>query len=121
MSFFEARKGAFEAFYFQNPEEAYRPTKWTPSTAYLTGAIIRPTVINDRSYKATTGGISHASSQPTWPTGVNGTVTDGTAPNQITWTENTYLVTFAEDTLNAEYFSYTLYTLGEVRLIQVSA
>jgi hypothetical protein len=115
MAFFEARKGAFEAFYFQNPEEAWRATPWVGNTTYATGAIVRPTTINNRSYKVVTGGIS-AATEPHWPTNVNGSIAD----NYVIWRENTYTVTFAEDTINAEYFVYELYNFGTVRLIEVS-
>lgn len=54
---------------------------WAASTAIATGAYRVPTVANTYYYKATTGGTS-GSSQPTWPTTVGGTVTDG----GVTWT-----------------------------------
>ena len=70
MDFFEARKGSFEAVYFQNPEEAYRPVWWLANTAYPKNSIVWPTTYTGRSYKASTGGTSHATTQPTWPTSI---------------------------------------------------
>jgi hypothetical protein len=119
MAFFEARKGSFEAFYFQNVEEAWRPVPWLPLTTYPVNAIVRPVTATDRSYKATVGGISSAA-EPTWPITVNGTVSDGSSPNVITWRENTYLVTFSDDILNAEYVEEMLYSFGEIRFIEAS-
>jgi hypothetical protein len=115
MTFFEARKGSYEAFLLQNPEEAYRSTKWVPNTAYAVNSIRRPITINDHSYKVISGGVS-ATAEPSWTTTPNATVSDGS----IVWAENTYLVTFAEDSMNAEYFTYAMYSMGEVRMIQVS-
>jgi hypothetical protein len=117
LAFFEARKGSCESFYLQSPEEALRGTTWAAGTVYTAGLIVRPTTINNRSYKCTVGGTSHAATEPVWPTTVNGTVAD----NTVTWAENTYLVRFKEDSINQEYFRYMLYTFGVVKFIQVSA
>lgn len=116
MAFFEARKGSYEAFYLSSLYEAYRPLIWTPATAYVAGNIRRPTTINGKSYRCTVGGTSH-SSEPVWPTTVGGTVTD----NTVTWKENTYLVRFESDLINAEYVHYNLATYGTINMIEVSA
>lgn len=116
LAFFAARKGSFEAFYLQNPEEAYRSRKWKASTEYIYGDIVRPVTPNGRSYKCTVAGMS-GGSEPAWPTAVGGTVVDGTA----TWKENTYLVRFEIDSVNAEYFQYSFYNLGEISLLEVAA
>jgi hypothetical protein len=116
LAFFIARKGAYEAFYLQLLEEAYRSTVWTASTVYSVGDIVRPVTANGRSYKCTTGGTS-GSSQPTWPTTFHGTVGDGS----VVWTENSYLVRFEEDIINFDYFSYSLYNLGTLTFIEVPA
>ena len=46
-----------------------------------------------RTYRCTTAGTSHASTQPTWPRTDDGTVTDGT----VTWTESTRTSTVLYD------------------------
>lgn len=115
MAFFEARKGAFEAFYLQNQEEAYRKALWQATHAYIVGNIVRPVTANGRSYKCTIAGTS-GGTEPTWPTTPNGTVVDGA----VTWKENTYLVRFEVDYINLEYFQYSLYDLGEITFIEVN-
>ena len=55
---------------------------WQISTAYGTGAQTQPTVANGYWYRATVGGTSNGSTQPTWPTTVGTTVSD----SSITWT-----------------------------------
>jgi hypothetical protein len=116
MAFFEARKGSLEAFYLQNPEEAYRKAAWQADHVYIIGNIIHPVTINGRSYKCTVAGTSH-SSAPTFPTIPNETVAD----NTVTWRENTYLVRFEVDYINLEYFKYSFYDLGEITFLEVSA
>ena len=56
-------------------------TAWVANTAYVVGDTVIPTVANEVEYKCTTAGTSGAS-QPTWPTEVGETVSDGT----VTWT-----------------------------------
>lgn len=57
------------------------PPNWAGTTAYATGARVKPTVANNFFYEATTGGTS-SGSQPSWPTVEGNTVVDGT----VTWT-----------------------------------
>lgn len=53
--------------------------QWVVATVYALGDIVEPITPNGFKYKATTAGTSHASVEPTWPTSVGTTVTDGTA------------------------------------------
>lgn len=57
----------------------YAIPDWIAATAYSLGYSITP---NSYRYKATTAGTSHASVEPTWPTTIGSTVTDGT----VVWT-----------------------------------
>lgn len=116
MAFFLARRGAYDTFYFQNPEEAYRTTVWQANTSYSLGAIVRPPTANGRSYKCTTAGTS-ASSAPTWPTSFHGTVADGS----VIWTENSYRVRFEADLWQAQWFHTALYRFGKVTLREVAS
>lgn len=54
---------------------------WQANHAY-TNEFVQPTVKNGYVYQCTTPGTSHATDEPTWPTTLNATVTDGT----VTWT-----------------------------------
>ncbi len=49
------------------------------NTAYAVGDVIKPTTYASHSYKCTTAGTSHASTEPTWTTTNGATTTDGTA------------------------------------------
>lgn len=64
-----------------NSSSAFPPSTWTASTAYASGAYVLPTVANHYYYVANPGGTSGAS-QPTWPTSVGASVSDGS----VTWT-----------------------------------
>lgn len=56
---------------------------WLPATAYTLGTLRQPIVPNGFRYRVTTAGTSHATTEPTWPTGAIGsTVVDGT----VVWT-----------------------------------
>jgi flagellar hook protein FlgE len=59
----------------------YSGTQWAATTAYAAGARVYPNPPNGYSYEVTTAGTSGAA-QPTWPTTVGSTVSDGT----VTWT-----------------------------------
>ena len=63
---------------------------WVANTAYALGDIVVPTTLNGYWYECTTAGTSHATTEPTWPTTVGGTVTDGT----VTWTCRTSEIPF---------------------------
>ena len=56
---------------------------WAATTSYAVGAIVRATAVQDFGlvFKCTTAGTS-GSTQPTWPTLLDGTVADGS----VTWT-----------------------------------
>ncbi len=56
---------------------------WTVATSYSLGTIIEPTTDNGYIYKCTTAGTSHATTEPTWPTSINSTVTDNSS---VVWT-----------------------------------
>jgi len=56
------------------------PDSWAASTSYSVGDIVIPTTANGFYYECTVAGTS-GSSEPTWPTSVGGTVTDG----DVTW------------------------------------
>lgn len=59
---------------------------WGGGTAYAVDALVRPVAGSaGYRYRCTTAGTSGAA-EPAWPTTVGNTVTDGTAPSQITWT-----------------------------------
>lgn len=51
---------------------------WAAATAYTEGDWIIPTTPNGYKYKCSTSGISHASTEPTWPTSIGSTVVDNT-------------------------------------------
>jgi hypothetical protein len=61
---------------------------WSSAAAITAGAIVRPTVVNSRTYRALNTGTT-AGSEPTWPTSDGGFVTD----NGITWLETTGITT----------------------------
>lgn len=51
---------------------------WAAATAYTLGQHVEPTTPNTYTYEVTTAGTSHASTEPTWPTTIGATVTNGT-------------------------------------------
>lgn len=54
---------------------------WTANTAYAVNDVVKPTVSNGCIYKCTVAGTSHASTEPTWVTTQDTTLTDG----GVTW------------------------------------
>lgn len=115
MDFYIARKGAYDAFWWANTEEAYRGITAARNTAYALNQIISPSTPNGRSYQCTVAGTT-GGSEPTWPTTEAATVVDGGA----TWKENSYWVRFEVDEINIEYFSYQLYNYNRIAFIEVS-
>lgn len=64
---------------------------WLPDTQYNVGEVVTPAAPvggNAHTYICTVAGISGAN-QPVFPTVAGATVTDGAAPTQITWKEQT--------------------------------
>lgn len=64
----------------------YTTTGWIANTVYALNARVRPTATKykSRTFKCTTNGTSHATTEPTWPESSGATVADGT----IVWTED---------------------------------
>lgn len=57
--------------------------KWAVATAYTLGKMVEPTSANTYIYRCTTAGTSHATVEPTWPTGgIGSIISDGT----VVWT-----------------------------------
>jgi hypothetical protein len=63
----------------------FTPAKVIRNTAYTVGQKVVPIALNGYVYEATVAGTTHASTQPTWPTTIGGTVSDGT----VTWRAET--------------------------------
>ncbi|MFA4826465.1 MAG: hypothetical protein WC593_15045 [Methanoregula sp.] len=61
------------------------PKAWVAATDYQANIYIRPTTPNGFYYKSQDAGTSHATTEPTWPTAVGGTVVDNPGGSQITW------------------------------------
>ena len=57
-------------------------TIWVAATAYTVGQMRRPIADNGRVFKCTTAGTSHATTEPTWDTGIGNTTND----NDVVWT-----------------------------------
>jgi len=94
LAYFESNAVRYGSMYFdwQNFYEAYgHENFWLPNTTYSLGEIVRPVAANGRSYRCVAAGKTHTTTEPTWPTTKNATVTDGA----VTWRENTYAVRFA--------------------------
>jgi hypothetical protein len=58
------------------------PETWVQNTTYSLGDVVKASTYNSHSYKCTTAGTSHATTEPTWSTTNGATQTDGT----VTWT-----------------------------------
>lgn len=76
---------------------------WAATTAKAAGAVVVPTVANTYWYQASASTGSTGGTEPTWPTTVGATVTDGA----VTW-RNMGLITLVENT------DYTLDFAGPV-------
>ena len=57
------------------------PKTWVKATDYLAGIVVQPITPNLLYYQSTVAGLSDATTEPTWPTTVGGTVVD----NGVTW------------------------------------
>jgi hypothetical protein len=55
------------------------PETSSRATVYAVGDVVKATSYNSHSYKCTTAGTSHATTEPTWTTTNGNTTTDGTA------------------------------------------
>lgn len=66
---------------------------WASAHAYVVGDRVKATTSPTHIFVCTVAGTSHASTEPTWPTTIDATVTDGT----VTWRCET-LITLVEDT-----------------------
>lgn len=60
------------------------PGAWAPNTAYSVGQFRRPTTPNGYRYEVTVAGTSDPTTEPSWPTTIGATVTDGTT-SPVTW------------------------------------
>ena len=78
------------------------------ATAYTLGDVVKPTTYNSHSYKCTTAGTSHATTEPTWTTTNGNTTTDGTAVFTC-WDTRTYQVK-APQTSVLPYITFGLLT-----------
>lgn len=58
---------------------------WVAATVYALGVLRQPTTPNGFRYRVTTAGTSHATTEPTWPTGAIGSTV---ADNTVVWTED---------------------------------
>ncbi|MFZ5892409.1 MAG: hypothetical protein ACOY0T_15220 [Myxococcota bacterium] len=58
-----------------------RGTTWIAATNYTSGDFVLKTAANGLYYKAISTGVSHATTEPTWPTTIGSRVVDGT----VTW------------------------------------
>jgi hypothetical protein len=59
----------------------FSPGVWEANTAYVDGQWVIPTLWHGIVYEAVVAGTSHGATEPTWPTTMGATVTDGT----VTW------------------------------------
>jgi len=60
------------------------PETWVAATVYTLGDVVKPTVYASHSYKCTTAGTSHATTEPIWNTTNGGTTADGAGA--LVWT-----------------------------------
>lgn len=93
-------------------------TAWAGSTAYSAGDVRIPTTRNGHRYICTVAGAS-SSTEPTWPTTDDGTVTDGTA----TWAEyggDLCTLDIIGDVSGSEVANGSGYTTGGASLANVA-
>lgn len=77
---------------------------WAANTAYSVGEFISPTTYANRVYKCTVAGTSHVATEPTWPTTLGETVSDGT----VTWELAAQFTGFSFDSLYNKHERVTL-------------
>lgn len=85
-------------------DPAYHPV-WQSGHVYIVGDIVTPTTRNLHKYRVTTAGTSGAS-EPSFPTSSGATVTSGTAPTQVTFTEYGADVVATNKTIYGDGSSY---------------
>jgi hypothetical protein len=63
------------------------PSAWTTAHTYVAGDYVKAATGTDYDavFVALDGGTSHATTEPTWPVALYGTVIDNPGVNQITW------------------------------------
>ncbi len=115
-AFFVACKGKYQSFYLKAEDETTRSATHSTCTIYSLNQIRRPSTPNTHSYKCIQAGTTGTLS-PTFATAANATFSDG----GVIWRENSYLVRFSEDTINADYFMLNLYKFGIVEFTEVNA
>lgn len=69
-----------EAFYYYHYKNGHAKA-WTANTVIRKGETRKPTTANGHIYTCTTAGTTHLTTEPTWPTTEDATVTD----NTVTW------------------------------------
>ena len=75
--------------YVKKPINQYAvTTAWVARSATIVGSVIRPTVRNGFLYECTTYLAATGTPEPTWPTVLGGTVTEGTSGNVFTCIED---------------------------------
>ena len=85
------------------PSRAVLAIAWKISRVHELGDFVVPTTANGYIYECTTVGTTSATIEPTWPTTIGGTVTDGT----VVWTCRSPNVTGSTiDTKLSEMYSF---------------
>lgn len=70
-------------------KQIVRGITWTVNTAKSLGDYVIPVTPNGYIYECTDAGTTHTATEPTWPTTIGATVTDG-AVDSVTWTCRTW-------------------------------
>jgi len=93
------------------------PADWQANTTYALNSYVSPTTKNSYIYKCTTGGTTHATTEPTWTTTLGGTNSDNTA----VWTCTTPIIDdpieLFSGKINNVKLSYTEFSFDVVRNI----